>query len=69
MEPLILRPGTGQWLINSVILGALFLACAFTTVIQGSTHEAIGWIMLVVLSAQALAELLSEWRARALSGG
>jgi hypothetical protein len=55
MDWLVLRPSKGQWMINSVILGALFLACAFTTVIQGSTNEAFGWIMLVLLGP------LSAW--------
>ncbi len=55
MEPLILRPRKGQWVINSTILGALFLACAVTTAIQSSTHEALGWIMLDLLGA------LSTW--------
>lgn len=55
LDPLIIRLSKGQWLINSVSLGALFLACAFTTVIQGSTNQALGWILLVVLGA------LSGW--------
>lgn len=55
MEPLILRPSKGQRAINSAIPGAMFLACAFTTAIQGSTHKALGWIVLDLLGA------LSTW--------
>ena len=54
-EPLILRPSKGQWLFTSVILFALFAACAFTTLVQGSTNELFGWVMLALLGA------LSAW--------